>query len=643
MHDVNNFTIACKKYLAEGRHIDSELLSRLELENLVTYDQGHIEFCMKDLDWNRIGIQERYLKPISVHWKPTKSKTKFWTKVWYFYTEINFEDPIIIVEWEIDWLSLAHLKNVIWLQGIWNLKKLIEELHNRKVQNIYILTDMDKSSDKAISSLLSFDRTFLSGIYDSRSLLSDAKDVNEYVASHWVITIQCIQNNAKCLGDYMILIDSLIIRGSRWWITINHNKFSQYFLEKYDISTVDGNVFRYQNGIWKILNQHFVQKMIVNEVELLISTLVNQIKVNDKNNIYDLLLSNGYNEDLKYKLQLQESNCINLADWIYNPLNKEIIPYKKEHYKIQKFDYSSTVFDLYQPPQKWLSFLNEILDWYDDKGSIISFLQEFIGYACITHTKFEKALLIYGSWANGKWVFLSIVKDILGKENCAAIWLHEISNPQNIYTLFWKLANIETDMAHNVQLDSSTIKKIISWETMLCKPLYKQPINFWSFAKLFIATNELPFLQSIDNSVRRRFCFIELKKSFYGRENPRLADNIKSERNDIFVWAISGLERLLNRWSFKMPEELNNLLDVFMKDNDSVQQFLDDGDITVSVEGKIHNQRLYDLYKIYCNDAWLKSLGKRKFNKRIRDRWFDDFKDQYWRGFLWLIEKPTPF
>jgi len=102
--------------------------------------------------------------------------------------------------------------------------------------------------------------------------------------------------------------------------------------------------------------------MIINEVELLISTLVNQIKVNDKNNIYDLLLSNGYNEDLKDHLQLQESSFVSLYDGIYDPLKKTIIPYKKEHYKIQKFDYVSTIFDLYEPPQKRLHFLDDILD-----------------------------------------------------------------------------------------------------------------------------------------------------------------------------------------------------------------------------------------------------------------------------------------
>jgi len=60
----------------------------------------------------------------------------------------------------------------------------MEGLYDRKVQTIYILTDTDQSSDKAISSLLSFDKTFLAGIYDSRSVLGEVKDINAYISLH---------------------------------------------------------------------------------------------------------------------------------------------------------------------------------------------------------------------------------------------------------------------------------------------------------------------------------------------------------------------------------------------------------------------------------------------------------------------------
>jgi len=48
-----------------------------------------------------------------------------------------------------------------------------------------------------------------------------------------------------------------------------------------------------------------------------------------------------------------------------------------------------------------------------------------------------------------------------------------------------------------------------------------------------------------------------------------------------------------------------------------VEQFLEDGEVVPVDESKIHNQRLYDLYKIYCFDTGLKHLSQRKFNARL--------------------------
>jgi phage/plasmid-associated DNA primase len=72
-------------------------------------------------------------------------------------------------------------------------------------------------------------------------------------------------------------------------------------------------------------------------------------------------------------------------------------PYTKEDYKIHKLPYSHKAIDSPEIANTWLAFLDSILDGYVDKVSITMFLQEFIGHLFLPHTKFEKALLIYGS------------------------------------------------------------------------------------------------------------------------------------------------------------------------------------------------------------------------------------------------------
>jgi hypothetical protein len=39
---------------------------------------------------------------------------------------------------------------------------------------------------------------------------------------------------------------------------------------------------------------------------------------------------------------------------------------------------------------------------------------------------------------------------------------------------------------------------------------------------------------------------------------------------------------------------------------------------------------------MFCNECWYKTLSQRNFNKRLRDKGFEDFKDGLGRGFLGL-------
>jgi phage/plasmid-associated DNA primase len=53
-----------------------------------------------------------------------------------------------------------------------------------------------------------------------------------------------------------------------------------------------------------------------------------------------------------------------------------------------------------------------------------------------------------------------------------------------------------------------------------------------------MATNELPYVKTIDDSIKRRFVFLQLKQSFKGKEDVTLIDKIITEKEAIFARAI---------------------------------------------------------------------------------------------------------
>ena len=614
-----------------------DTIMNLETQKLITCYENELYIIMKDLGGETIGTQIRYITPTD----GIKSKTKQGGHVGFFYTTIDFTKPIILVEGEIDFLSLAHIENVIGLQGVANLSKLVIWLQEKWVKEIYLLIDNDDPADKSIDNLIE-KWASLDNVFDCRGYLGDSNDINDHIMAGNVFDKQKMLIFAKSLKDspkvQKMIGEQFIIM--RWRnAIIDHNTFAKYIVNKHNMASIEWSLFHYpSNDIWKPLHKHMAQKIILKEMEDLLLEYVEMIKNQDRNHIFDFVITHAENSEMKKMLDQRHVQEINLDDWILNLSIWDIRPYSKEDYKIHKLEYTSNLLREWNTPEKWLIFLNQILEWWNQKEEIISFLQEFIGWLFIPSTQYEKAILLYGNGANGKGVFLEVIRDLLGVNNCIGIGMHEINRDQNLLLLLGKLANIDSDMQQGVQLDSGIIKKIISGEHIVWKVVYEKPISFSPYSRLLLATNELPYLKSADQSIKRRFVFVHLKKSFIGQEDPTLKDKLKAEKNQIFVWAIEWLKRLLSRWAFNIPDELQNDIDWFIKENDSVTQFLESWNICVGEELSISNKMLYLDYSSFCKDNGFKSLGQIKLGKRLVDRGYIRYTDGRERGIKWLWE-----
>jgi hypothetical protein len=165
-----------KSYLIEQRWISSDTITDLESKKMIICYENELYIAMRDIEGEKVWTQIRYTKPVN----GLKSKTKQWDKVGYFFTVLDFTKPIIIVEGEIDFLSLAHIDNVIWVQWVANLNKLVIWLQEKGGNEIYLLIDNDDAADKSIDTLIK-KTTSLDSIFDCRWYLENFKDINDYL------------------------------------------------------------------------------------------------------------------------------------------------------------------------------------------------------------------------------------------------------------------------------------------------------------------------------------------------------------------------------------------------------------------------------------------------------------------------------
>jgi len=183
---------------------------------------------------------------------------------------------------------------------------------------------------------------------------------------------------------------------------INHHAFAKHVMKKYIMISTDGNLFIYNylgdTGIRQHISNHQAEHLVLCEIERHFEGVLDTIKRSDKDSVYDMLIAKTqdiyFDEKLKNNYNQTE---LNLSDGIYCMQKNTLRHYREEDYKIHKLPYFSKAIDSINVAHTWIRFLDSILDGYVDKVSITMFLQEFIGHLFLPHTKFEKALLVYGS------------------------------------------------------------------------------------------------------------------------------------------------------------------------------------------------------------------------------------------------------
>ena len=334
----------------------------------------------------------------------------------------------------------------------------------------------------------------------------------------------------------------------------------------------------------------------------------------------------------------RENHEIPIDDWILNIDDmslREILPkdylFHKLHFKHNDIVGSKC--------ERWLKFLDEIFEQDQEKEDLISFLQEFIWYLLVADTRHEKAIILVWDWWNWKWTLLHAVQELLWWEvNVSNIDLKDINNEQYLSMLIWKLANFASDVKDGHQLDTWNVKKLISWEDLTAKEVYKKPITFKPYARLVLAVNTLPYLKNIDNSIIRRFWIIKFDKKFNdNNKDPNLKKKLEKELPWIFRWALEWLKRLNERWKFKPAKCMNDEVLNYVHNADSVHTWLNDEDyIAQNEDYRIRKTISYKKYQEYCKESWRKALGKSNFYELMKAKWYMTKKLDWYDYFHWF-------
>lgn len=251
-------------------------------------------------------------------------------------------------------------------------------------------------------------------------------------------------------------------------------------------------------------------------------------------------------------------------------------------------------------------------------------LAEYLGFVFIKHgsntLKEEKALILYGTGANGKSVFFEIVTAMFGRQNVSNYSLQSLTEEKGFYRakISNKLVNYASEI--NGKLETSLFKAMVSGEPVEACLKYGQPFTMEDYAKFIFNCNELPKDVEHTNAYFRRFLIIPFDVTIPEQEQDKNlhAKIIDNELSGVFNWVLQGLNRLLEQKRFSDCEAAQQAVAQYKIESNSVQMFLNENVYKNSPTNFKLISELYSQYRAFCIDDGMPPFKKMNFIKQLR-------------------------
>ena len=384
---------------------------------------------------------------------------------------------------------------------------------------------------------------------------------------------------------------------------INETVFCEEFLRDYPMVTVNDAFFTV-NG--RVHDENRLKKVIYDRIKYYVTSGVAK-KVT---NLLDVMRM----ECCTAKLSLYQDR-IHVANGTYY-LNGTFSPEKDFCRNRLPVAYNPDA----PQPVTWLHFLSQLLEPED-----ILTLQEFMGYCLIPSNRGQRMLLIIGKGGEGKSRIGGILKRIFG-HNMNSGSLQKLETDKFARAdQEGKLLYLDDDMKTEALPSTNVIKAIVTAEDeMDLEKKNKQSYQGLLVCRILAFGNgTLKSLFDRSQGFYRRQIILETKDVPPDRINdPYLADKMMEEVEDIVLWCIEGLERLIrNDYQFMISNKSQLLMDEMREDDDNILSFLEStGYIGLEKGTHATSKDLYVAYCRWCNDNLDVPVSERSFARRFKER-----------------------
>ena len=292
----------------------------------------------------------------------------------------------------------------------------------------------------------------------------------------------------------------------------------------------------------------------------------------------------------------------------------------------------------------WQAFLDSLFrsgggskDLDDDQG-LISYLQQWVGYALTGQTKEQQFLFAHGFGANGKSVLFGLLQDLMGsyglQSQSEAFMLNQATGgaTPSLARLHGARLVIAPETEDGQRLAESTVKQLTGGDVMVARQLYAQHFEFIPKFKLVIVGNHKPQIRGDDHGIWRRVHLLPFKRIFEEHEQDKnLPKKLRKELPGILNWAIQGCLMWQRACTLALPEIMQREAREYRSDMDLIAQWLAD-ECEVGPEKQELVSTAYASFGRWCKQNGNAAFSNRRFSLKLAERGFAPTRSNKARG-----------
>lgn len=390
-------------------------------------------------------------------------------------------------------------------------------------------------------------------------------------------------------------------------VGFSHNEFGDELINAYNIITVNGQLYVYEDGYYQQDERIIERKMI---------ELYPGIKQNQRSEVLSYIRIKTHVNAGEIKVN---PYVINLKNTRYDIRSGKCLEFTPEAIE---FDRIPVTYD----PSAYCSDLDKMLNrvFLGDR-EVINLFEEMIGACLLKHNRYQKAFMLYGAGSNGKSTILNLVKRFIGSRNYSSIALEKVTDRFNVAELENRLANIGDDIDNVTIKDTGTLKKLFAGNSIQVERKGERPFTIEPYATHIYSCNAIPRSFDKSDGFYRRWLFVPFNAKFSVEDpdyDPLIEDKITTDiaLSYLLNIGIRGAERLIKKGKFTEPDSVREALEAYKADNSNTLSWIEDKDLDIKYFLDNSTDKLYSDFTDWCKLSGIKSAnitGKKTFYKEV--------------------------